>query len=131
MELDLQQLRARLLADGQVSAASITRNFPDTIEVRIAERSPVARLHAQFENGEARTLLVARDGVVFAGSGFEPQRLELMPWLDGVKLTRTSGRFAPIEGMGAVADLLADARLEADHLYSTWQVVSLARLQSD
>src|SRR6185369_2241372 len=27
MELDLQQLRARLLADGQVSAASITRVF--------------------------------------------------------------------------------------------------------
>ena len=131
MELDLQQLRARLLADGQVSAASITRTFPDTLEVRIAERAPVARLHAQFENGEERTLLVARDGVVFAGLGFETSRLEQMPWLDGMKLTRAGGRFAPIEGMNFVADLLAQARLEADYLYATWQVVSLARLASD
>jgi cell division protein FtsQ len=33
--------------------------------------------------------------------------------------------------MGLVADLLARARLDAEHLYRTWQVVSLARLASD
>jgi cell division protein FtsQ len=131
MELDLQQLRARLLADGQVSAASLTRNFPDTLEVRIAERAPVARLRAQFADGAARTLLVARDGVVYAGTGYEAARVDELPWLDGVKLARAGSRFAPIEGMSVVADLLAQARLEADHLYGTWQVVSLARLQSD
>jgi cell division protein FtsQ len=131
MELDLQQLRARLLADGQVSAASLTRNFPDTLEVRIAERAPVARLQAQFADSAGRTLLVARDGVVFAGMGFDAARLDELPWLAGIKLARTGGRFAPIEGMNVVADLLAQARLEADPLYATWQVVSLARLQSD
>ncbi len=131
MELDLQQLRARLLADGQVSAVNLTRVFPDTLEVRIAERAPVARLHAQFENGAERTLLVARDGVVFSGTGFEAARLDELPWLDGVKLARVGGRFEPIAGMNFVADLLAQARLEADYLYAMWRVVSLARLQSD
>jgi cell division protein FtsQ len=131
IELDLQQLRARLLADGQVSAASITRNFPDTLEVRIAERSPIARLHAQFDSGEERTLLVARDGVVFAGTGYEAARLEELPWLAGMKLSRVGGRFAPIEGMNLVAKLLAEAQLEAGHLYANWQSVSLERLSSD
>ncbi len=131
MELDLQQLRARLLADGQVSVVNITRSFPDTLEVRIVERAPVARLHAQFGNGDERTLLVARDGVVFAGTGFEAARLDELPWLAGVKLARTGGQFAPIAGMNFVADLVAHARLETDQLYAMWQVISLARLQSD
>lgn len=131
MELDLQQLRARLLADGQVSAASVTRIFPDTLEVRIAERAPVARLRAQFDNGVERTLLVARDGVVFPGAGYDPARLEELPWLAGMKLVRSGGRFAPIEGMILVAKLLAEAQLEVPQLYATWQSVSLERLASD
>src|ERR1017187_5407406 len=96
-----------------------------------AERAPVARLQAQFADSAGRTLLVARDGVVFAGMGFDAARLDELPWLAGIKLAGTGGRFAPIEGMNVVADLLAQARLEADPRYATWQVVSLARLQSD
>jgi cell division protein FtsQ len=131
MELDLQQLRTRLLADGQVSVASLTRNFPDTLEVRIAERSPIARLQAQFGDGTERTLLVARDGVVFPGVGYDAAQISLLPWLAGMKLTRAAGRFAPIEGMSVVADLLAHAQLDTPQLYASWQVVSLARLASD
>jgi cell division protein FtsQ len=33
--------------------------------------------------------------------------------------------------MEAVADLLAKAKLEAEHLYAGWRSVSLARLESD
>ncbi len=131
MELDLQQLRARLLADGQVSVASLTRNFPDTLEVRIAERAPVARLQAQFGDGAERTLLVARDGAVFPGHGYDTARIETLPWLAGFKLARAGGRFAPIEGVNVAADLLAHAQLDTPHLYAAWQVVSLARLASD
>lgn len=130
MELDLKQLRERLLADGQVSRASLTLNFPDTLEVRINERSPVVRVRAQL-GADERTLLVARDGVVFEGTGFAPAALETLPWLDGVKLTRVGARFAPIDGMNRVADLLAQARLNAESLLATWQVVSLARFASD
>ena len=33
--------------------------------------------------------------------------------------------------MKAVSDLLASAKLEAENLYRTWQVISMARLASD
>jgi cell division protein FtsQ len=33
--------------------------------------------------------------------------------------------------MEAVADLLAKAKLEAEHLYNSWRVVSLAKLEGD
>ena len=131
LELDLQRLQARLLANGQVNSASLTLSLPDTLEVRISERSPIVRLRAQLGSGAERTLLVARDGVVYEGTGYAADRLEELPWLAGAKLTRAGGRFEPIDGMTAVADLLAQARLNTEQLYRTWDVVSLARLRSD
>jgi hypothetical protein len=131
MGLDLQALRGRLVADPQVGSASVIRNFPDTLTVRISERSPVARLMAQGGGGASQMLLVSRDGAAFAGTGFDPAIVATLPWLDGVTLVRRGSGFAPIEGMVAVGDLLASAKLEAESLYRTWQVVSLARLASD
>jgi len=131
MGLDLIKLRSRVLADAQVSSATIVRNFPDTLMVRISERSPVARLMAQSGGDAPRMLLVSRDGVVFEGAGFDPAMVASLPWLDGVKLVRRGPAIAPIDGMDAVAGLFASAKLEAENLYRTWQVVSLARLASD
>lgn len=130
MELDLQSLRQRLLASGQVTSASLTKSFPETLKVQVAERSPVARLMAEL-HGEKMALLVARDGVVFEGVGYDVAMIGTLPWLDGVELKRTEGKFQPVENMGLVADLLGRARFDAEHLYKTWQVVSLARLKTD
>ncbi len=131
MGLDLMRLRSRVLADPQVGSASLIRNFPDTLTVRISERSPVARVRAESGGGATTVLLVSRDGAAFAGTGFDPAIVGSLPWLDGVALVRRGRVFAPIEGMGAVGDLLASAKLEAENLYRTWWAVSLARLASD
>lgn len=131
MELDLAQLRDRLLVSGQVRSATVARRFPSTLAVTIAERMPVARVMAQLSDGATREFLVARDGVVYAGAGYDSAIVNSLVWLDGVKLVRDRERFHPVAGMERVADLLAKARNEAPHLYATWQVVSLARLESD
>jgi cell division protein FtsQ len=131
MGLDLQDLRRRLMADAQVASASVIRIFPDTLTVRISERSPVARLMAQAAAGSSSMLLVSRDGAAFAGTGFDPAVVGTLPWIDGVTLVRRGAGFAPLPGMEAVGDLLASAKLEAENLYRAWQVVSLARLATD
>jgi POTRA domain, FtsQ-type len=131
MGLDLIQLRSRVLADAQVGSASVIRNFPDTLTVRVSERSPVARLMAQSGSEPPRMFLVSRDGVSFEGTGFDPAMVATLPWVEGVRLIRQGKSFVPIENMSAVADLLASAKLEAEGLYNTWQVISLARLASD
>jgi hypothetical protein len=130
LELDLAALRTKLLANGQVLSATLTRTFPDRLQVQISERSPVARLMA-VAGGRQQQFLVARDGVVFAGADFDPAVLDSLPWLDGVTMVRQGSGYRPIMGMDTVAELLAKASLEADHLYRTWNVVSLARLESD
>ncbi len=131
MGLNLEQLRAKVLSDAQVSSAAIVRNFPDTLTVRISERSPVARLMAQADGKAPSMFLVSRDGVAFQGTGFDPAMVETLPWVDGIKISRSGSGLAPIEGMRAVSDLLASAKLEAENLYRTWQVISLARLATD
>jgi cell division protein FtsQ len=153
VQLDIYQLRSRLLASAQVRTATLTRTYPSTLTVTISEQSPVARVMAQRGEEQPHLFLVARDGTVFEGIGFDNEMLSTLPWLDGVKLTRTDngvgtslrdvrGRpgeasgpagegFEPIRNMEVAAELLAKAKLEAEHLYRTWQVISLARLQSD
>jgi hypothetical protein len=130
MSLDLEKLRTRLLGEGQVLTANLTRRFPDRLVVDITERTPVARVMADW-GGQPRELLVARDGIVFAGEGHDRAMLETLPWLDGLKISRRGEQFLPIEGIEAVSELLATARLEAEHLYRSWRVVSLARLAAD
>ena len=131
MELDLEQLRARLLIHGQVATANLTRKFPDTLVVKLTERSPIVRLRVRADNGDERTLLVARDGVFFDGAGFDEAKVAALPWLDGVKPVRQGDGFRPIDGMVVAAELLAKAQFEAGHLYANWHSVSLARLDSD
>ncbi|MBI5688495.1 MAG: FtsQ-type POTRA domain-containing protein [Verrucomicrobia bacterium] len=130
MELDLDQLCARLLAESQVVSASITRHFPDRLTVRLTERVPVARVRVEL-GGTPRDLLVDPQGVIFHGVGFEPALLDSLPWLSGLTLAPDGAGFQPIAGMAPVAQLLADAQFSALRLYRAWQSVSLARLASD
>ncbi len=131
MGLDLQQAQKRITASGQVASVVLVRNFPATLSVSVAERSPVARVMAQAANGSSQVLLVSREGIIYDGIDYNPAMVDSLPWLDGVRLVHSGRGLAPIAGMETVADLLVRARLEADHLYRTWTVLSLARLQSD
>ncbi len=130
IELDLTRLRARLLAEGQVATATLARLFPDRLIVRLTERMPVARLRVEFPGGP-RDLLVAPDGFVFQGTGFDPGMLATLPWLSGITLVPEGAGFRPIPGMAPVAQLLADAQFSAMPLYQSWMAVSLARLPID
>ncbi|HTX66429.1 MAG TPA: cell division protein FtsQ [Opitutaceae bacterium] len=133
MGLDLAALERRLLASGQVHSVVLRRRFADNaLVVSAQERTPVARLMGQAGGDTPRELLVARDGVAFAGSGYDPAALARLPWLDGIELKRTADRgFEPIPGMEPVAQLLAAAGALVPELAGGWQVVSLARYTSD
>jgi hypothetical protein len=130
MELDLGQIRQRVLADQQVLTANVSRSFPDRLIVQITERMPVARVMAELA-GTRQTLLVAMDGAVFTGTNYDPDTIASLPWLDGIALARKANVFQPIAGIEPVSELLVKAQLETERLYQEWDVVSLARLQSD
>ncbi len=130
MELDLEALRARVLADGQVTSANLTRVFPDRLIVQVTERTPVARVRVEH-GGLPRDLLVSRDGVIFAGQNFDPAMIDSLPWLGGLTLVPEGKGFRPVANMVVVSRLLSDAQFAAPHLYRTWQIVSVSRLELD
>lgn len=129
MELDLFALRDRLLKRGQVAAADLRREFPDTLVVSLQERAPVLRAIVQESGVGPRSLLIARDGVVYEGIGYDSLMINALPFLDGVKLSRGAEGFNPVEGMAEVADMIGAAQNNAPHLFRSWRVVSLARLR--
>lgn len=130
LELDLQKLRERVLSDRQVMTATLTRRFPDRLIVQVTERMPIARVRVVVGVVQ-QDLLVARDGVLFPGYGYDVAMLRTLPWLDGVVVARDGAAFQSIPNMEVVARLLADAQFSAPHLYHQWQSVSLARLEAD
>ncbi len=131
MELDLVDLKRRLEESGQVSKAVIERRFPDVLVVTLQERTPVARVMARIGNAAPVSFMIARDGMVYSGFGYDKGMSEELPFIDGVKLVREGSGFARISGMEAVADLLGTAQASAPALYRSFKVVSLARFALD
>lgn len=129
--LDLTALRAKVLASGQVAAATLYREYPATLSVHLSERSPIVRIMAQDRGGAPTAYLVARDGTVYQGSGYSPAVVGSLPWLDGVALHRKGAGFERLDGAAAVGDLLATAKLTVEPLYRTWRVVSLEHYAAD
>lgn len=130
MEVNVDRVSAQVLTDHQVLTAKASKKFPDRLVVEITERMPVARVMAEWR-GQQQPLLVASDGVVFPGVGYSPDMVSALPWLAGVDLVRRNDTFQPIEGMDIVNELLVKAQLEAAHLFRSWQIVSLSRLDTD
>jgi hypothetical protein len=131
MELDLVDLKRRLEASGQVSKAVIERRFPDILGITLQERTPVAQVMALIGDAAPVSFMVARDGMVYSGFGYDPAMAGYLPYIDGVKLVREGAGFSRIEGMESVADLLGTAQVSAPALYRTFKIVSLARFALD
>ncbi|EIQ00074.1 cell division septal protein [Opitutaceae bacterium TAV1] len=132
MGLDLEALKARLLANGQVRNAILTRQFPDTLAVTLDERTPVIRILVQDESGQPLHAVVSQDGTVYRGINYDPALISSLPWLDGVGLRRLSGEtFAPVAGIDSVARLLEDTRTWTPALAPEFSIVSLVRYADD
>jgi hypothetical protein len=131
MELDLADLKRRLEESGQVSKAVIERKFPDVLVVTLQERTPVSRVMARIGDAVPLAFMVARDGMVYSGFGYDPAMTEALPFIDGVKLIREGSGFVRIEGMAAVADLLGTAQAAVPAIYRSFKIVSLARFGLD
>lgn len=127
MEVDIQSIKDRLEAEGQVASATITRRFPSTLVVNLNERTPVARLVTQGAESRPVVYLVAVDGVLYHGIGYAPELIQRIPFLDGVRLSRRGEGFAPLPRLDDVAALFSLAEQIAPHLVRDWRIVALDR----
>lgn len=127
LSVDLDLMKERLEAIGQVESAVVSRRFPDALEVTLVERKPIVRILAQRANGETLKLFVDEDGFVFEADRMDPKISRTLPFLDGVALSKQDEGFSKIEEIKPLAELLSEAQAIAPHLYRRWQIVSLER----
>jgi cell division protein FtsQ len=114
--VDLAQVRRDLLAVPVVASVVVNRKLPDTLQVRIVERVPIARLGL---TGAGYPLAVDREGYVLGPSFLTPN----LPTITGVQDTglRPGGR---------VSDAAAADALKALEICDSVQLSQLVRIRS-
>ncbi|MFP4165554.1 MAG: cell division protein FtsQ/DivIB [Opitutales bacterium] len=123
MEVDIHGMKRDMEEAGQVKWASVRRNFPAELRIRVRERTPVMRLATERNNGERRLRLVARDGTVYEGFGYPDATIRRLPFL--IPYQHSDGSYLPLRGIETVAELLDLVRKRSPELYISWRVVSL------
>ena len=104
--LDLSEIRALVRAqDPWVRRVTVSRRLPDTLEVRVYERQPVAQLRRSGGR------LVDEDGVILPER--YDQDLQDLPVITGVR------KVAALEEGTRVSDPVVEAALEFLHLIAT------------
>ena len=128
MEVDIHEVKTDLERHPQVRRAVVTRRLPDRLGIRLEECMPILRMAARDSSGRRANLLVAEDGIVYQGIGYNRSFLNSLPYISGVRLQREGGGFRRLEGMEPVAELLDMARRELPEVYAAWRVVDCADL---
>lgn len=123
MQIDMSDVKATLESYPQIKEASIEREFPNTLCVRVHERFPVFRMKVKGENGLSNVLLVDEEGFVFRNIKFAPHMVRRLPFLAGVDLHSNGGGFHPINAVPCLAELFHVARTEFPELVQDWGIV--------
>lgn len=108
--MDTAAVERRLEADPWIASASVARDLPDTIVVRITERSPVAALQTQ-QGWET----MAADGVILDITTREPRLPTITSVLPGEDIATLGARALGAMDRSLRADVLS-LTVGADHL---------------
>ena len=125
-QIEVGSVKANLEQEGQVSSATVTVSLPSRLIVGIQEREPILRLRISGEDGNPKVLLLARDGILYEGSGYPLDTLRRLPGAAGIKVRRMEQGYAPIEGIDAVARLLDYAKESLPAVYRHWRIIDLS-----
>lgn len=129
MEIDIHQMKQDLESSGQVASASVERDFPDALKIKVKERIPALRIRVAGADGQAVDRIVARDGTLYEGVGYPKATLSKLPFV--VPYQYPEGGIKPILGIETVAQLLDVTRRTQPDFYKTWQIVNLKHYTGD
>jgi hypothetical protein len=122
LQIDMSHLKGALERFPQIKDASIEREFPNTLCVRVHERFPVFRIKIKKENGDSQILLVDDDGFVFRNIKFQDSMINRLPFLAGVDLHSNGDGYHPINPVPCLAKLYHIARRDFPELAREWSI---------
>ena len=127
-EVPVAERRRRLLAVNWVKQAAVLRVWPNQIRVRIQERTPVAFVQLEAENGSSRAAIIDAEGVVVEQQN--PREYKL-PVLTGIREShneyerarRVRRMMKLVEEMGGAMDKISEVdAADAENLKVTQQI---------
>lgn len=130
-DIDVGSLKGELEKFGQVVQATVTVSLPSLLKIYVEEREPMLRIRFRDAQGQAETLLVARDGVIYSGSQYPQETLLRLPGVAGLRIRKSGSGFEPISGLEPVAHLLDLAKDRLPALYGHWRVIDLTDWNPD
>lgn len=129
MEIDIHAMKQDLEASGQVESASVEREFPDALKIKVKERVPALRMRVTGAEGQLEDRVVARDGTIYKGAGYPKATLSKLPFV--VPYQHPEGGIKPMRGIETVAQLLDAARRTQPNFFKSWQIVNLKHYTGD
>ena len=129
MEVDIFAMKARLESYGQVVSASVTRAFPDELQITIVEKQPLLRIRTVDQNGAIETQIVGRDGTIYRGFGYSSVDLGALPYLNPFR--RSGGSIEPIVGIDTVNKLVDVVRYSQPAFFESWVVLDLTNFSGE
>ena len=120
MQIDMSELKNAVERFPQIKDASIERQFPNTLCVKVHERFPVFRMKV---SGESQVLLVDEEGHVFRNIKFPDSMIDRLPYLAGVNLHKNGDGYHPIASVPCLSELFHEARTDFPELAREWGIV--------
>lgn len=131
MELELGELKLKLERSGQVAEAQITRQMPNILRIHIVERQPLLRARVRETDGSMADLLIARDGTVYRGTGYDTSTLRSLPFLAGVGLKRSANGYQPLAWAPQLAAFMEQASARLPDPYAEWKSIAVEEFSDE
>lgn len=131
MEVNLLALKKEIEQIGQVERATVERQFPDHLRVKIKENKPLVKLIAKELDGTTKGYLVSSKGEVFQGYGYKRERINELPYIEGVSLEVIRGKITPLENIKPVAELVQTTKKYKSYFYDEFKMISLEYLTGE
>jgi len=128
LQIDMTVVKSALESYPQIKEASIEREFPSKLHVRVRERLPVFRIKVKDEIGQSQIYLVDEEGFVFKNIRFPDQVINHLPFIAGVDLHRSDSGYHPIVSVPCLAELYKVACSEYPELAREWSILFADRL---
>jgi len=128
LQIDMTTVKSALESYPQIKEASIEREFPSKLHVRVRERMPFFRIKVKDEIGESQIYMVDEDGFVFKNIRFPDQTIDHLPFIAGVDLHRKDSGYHQIDSVPCLAELYKVACSEYPELAREWSILFADRL---
>lgn len=129
MEIDIYAIKQKLDSIGQVQFATVEREFPDRLNIKIKERVPILRINLANSRGHFENRIVARDGTIYKGIGYSEPTLKRLPYL--IPYPHTGTAIQPVRGIETVAQLMEITSETQSWFFESWKVVDLSNYSGD